>query len=107
MRRICMGIRVGSGLGFIVGAVLLLAGCDSIHESKDFERHRYSQLSGLVMSAVYHATLQAIVARDFPVMRGRVRLPTWQKLWLVWRCLRQEKRRYRHNLRHGTISTKP
>ena len=70
------------------------------------EVDRYRQLSGLVMSAVYHATLKAIVARDYPVMRGRVRLPTWRKLLLVWRCLRQEKRRYRTNLRNGVISAK-
>ncbi len=59
------------------------------------EVDRYSQLSGLLMSAVYRPTLKAIMARDYPVMQGRVRLPTWRKLWLVWRCLRQEKRRYR------------
>ncbi len=67
------------------------------------EVDRYSQLSGLLMSAVYRATLKAIIARDYPVMQGRVRLPTWHKLWLVWRALRQEKKRYRHNLRNGTV----
>ena len=59
------------------------------------EADRYSQLSGLLMSAVYRPTLKAIVTRDYPVMQGRVRLPSWRKLWLVWSCLRQEKRRYR------------
>ena len=29
----------------MAAAVLALTACDSIHESKDFERHRYSQLS--------------------------------------------------------------
>ena len=67
------------------------------------EVDRYRQLSGLVMSAVYHATLRAIVARGYPVMQGRVRLPTWKKLLLVWQCLRREKKRYRHNLRSGLI----
>jgi phytoene synthase len=69
------------------------------------EVDRYSQLSGLLMSAVYRATLKEIVARDYPVMLGRVRLPIWRKLWLVWRCLRQEKKRYRHNRRNGTLRT--
>ena len=69
------------------------------------EVDRYRQLSGLLMSAVYHATLREIVARNYPVMSGRVRLSTWRKLWLVWRCLRQEKRRYRHYQRSGAIST--
>ncbi len=68
------------------------------------EVDRYSQLSGLLMSSVYHATLQAIIARDYPVMRGRVRLPAWRKLWLVWRCLHNEKRRYRQNIRRGIIT---
>jgi phytoene synthase len=59
------------------------------------EIDRYRQLSGLLMAAIYHATLREIVTRDYPVMQGRVRLPAWRKLWLVWRTLRQEKRRYR------------
>jgi phytoene synthase len=58
------------------------------------EVDRYRQLSGLLMSAIYHATLREIVARDYPVLQGRVRLPLWRKLFLVWRTLRQEKRRH-------------
>jgi phytoene synthase len=69
------------------------------------EIDRYRQLSGLLMSAIYHATLGEIVARGYPVMQGRVRLPGWRKLWLVWRCLRQEKRRYRRNRDHGLFTT--
>lgn len=68
------------------------------------EVDRYNQLSGLLMSAVYRATLQEIIKRDYPVMQGRVRLPTWRKLWLVWRCLRQEKRRHNRNLRNGVLT---
>jgi phytoene synthase len=68
------------------------------------EVDRYRQLSGLLMSAVYHATLREIVARDYPVMQGRVRLPLWRKLWLVWRSLRQERRRYHRNLRSGLLN---
>lgn len=32
-------------LALLVAGIGLLVGCDAIHESKDFERHRYSQLS--------------------------------------------------------------
>lgn len=42
--RVLCDARLRHVAGLIVSAVLLTA-CDSIHESKDFERHRYSQLS--------------------------------------------------------------
>lgn len=45
MQRISEGARRGSGVALIVVVALLLVACDSIHDSKDFERHRYSQLS--------------------------------------------------------------
>lgn len=39
------GCRAGWRAAFVCGAVTVLAGCQGMHESKDFERHRYSQLS--------------------------------------------------------------
>ena len=66
------------------------------------EVDRYKQLSGLLMSAVYHSTLDKIIDSDFPVMQGRIRLPAWRKLWLVLRCLRQEKKRFRLYQNHGS-----
>ena len=45
------------------------------------ETDRYRQLSGLLMSAVYHTTLKSIVSQGYPVMCGKVRLSKWRKLW--------------------------
>jgi len=39
------GRSAGWRVAFVCGTVATLAACQSIHESKDFERHRYSQLS--------------------------------------------------------------
>jgi phytoene synthase len=36
-----------------------------------------------VMSRTYRALLEAIVARDYDVFSGRVRVSTWRKLWFV------------------------
>jgi hypothetical protein len=35
----------GLGLIVVLATAVSLSACDSIHESKDFERHKYSQLS--------------------------------------------------------------
>ena len=45
MRRVRYRYFRGLSLCFMVAMAGLLSACDSIHESKDFERHRYSQLS--------------------------------------------------------------
>jgi len=63
------------------------------------ESDRYAQLSGLVMAAIYRKVLRRIEKLDYPVLQQRVTLPLWQKLWIAWRCARQEKQRaraYRH-----------
>lgn len=39
------GRGAGWGPVFVCGILAALAGCESMHKSKDFERHRYSQLS--------------------------------------------------------------
>jgi phytoene synthase len=41
----------------------------------------------LVMLRTYRALLDEIVARDFDVFAGRVRLPRWYKVWLAVRAL--------------------
>lgn len=41
----------------------------------------------LVMLRTYRALLDRIVARDFDVFAGRVRLPRWYKVWLAVRAL--------------------
>ena len=45
MRQVRNRIFSGGILVSVLAMVGLLSACDSIHESKDFERHRYSQLS--------------------------------------------------------------
>ncbi|MBT8444935.1 MAG: hypothetical protein HKN81_04745 [Gammaproteobacteria bacterium] len=45
MRRVRNRLVRGLGIVFVLATAALLSACDSIHESKDFERHRYSQLS--------------------------------------------------------------
>lgn len=59
------------------------------------EQDRYAQRSGIVMAEIYHALLQRIIKLNYPVLRKRVNLPTWEKLWLAWRCIRREKKRAR------------
>lgn len=61
-------------------AYTLLPACD-----------RYTQRSGLIMAAIYHALLDEIERRHYDVLGKRVRLPTWKKLWLAWKTARREK----------------
>lgn len=57
------------------------------------EVDRASQRSGIIMAAIYRRILQRIVEEDYPVLQRRVALAKWHKLWLAWRCYRNEKRR--------------
>ncbi len=59
------------------------------------EQDRYAQRSGLIMAEIYHAVLQSIIKQNYPVLRKRVTLPLWRKLWLAWRCARREQKRAR------------
>ncbi len=56
------------------------------------EVDRYSQRTGLIMAAVYEATLEEIVAENFPVLARRVSLSAPRKLWIAWSTARREKR---------------
>ena len=56
---------------------------------------RYRQRSGLIMAAIYLSTLDAIVQQGYPVLRRRVRLSRWRKLWIAWRTASGETRRQR------------
>ncbi|MDR3158494.1 MAG: presqualene diphosphate synthase HpnD [Zoogloeaceae bacterium] len=47
---------------------------------------RKSQRPGLIMAALYHALLQEMEARSFPVLRQRVGLSPRRKLWLAIRA---------------------
>jgi phytoene synthase len=66
------------------------------------EADRWNQRSGLIMSAIYHALLDKIRARQFEVMRGRVSVSPWSKLWIAWRTARKENQRHRHFLKSAT-----
>jgi len=65
------------------------------------EADRYSQRTGLVMSAIYEAVLARIIRDDYPVLERRVSLSPLRKLWLAWRTLRRESRRHRRALKRG------
>ncbi len=62
---------------------------------------RYMQRSGLVMAAIYRATLNHIIVDDYKVLEKRYALTPLRKLWLAWKTVRQEKARYkRYQLAH-------
>jgi phytoene synthase len=52
---------------------------------------RYTQRTGLIMSAIYQATLKEIERDGFQVMQHRVSLTPVRKLWIAWRTARREK----------------
>jgi len=58
---------------------------------------RYTQRTGLIMAAIYEATLDEIAHDNFQVMHHRVSLTPLRKLWLAWRTARREKRLFRRH----------
>lgn len=60
------------------------------------DEDRYTQRTGLIMAAIYEATLDEIERDDFQVMRHRVSLTPIKKLWIAWRTARREKHLHRH-----------
>lgn len=52
---------------------------------------RYSQRTGLIMAAIYEATLDEIEQDGFQVMQHRVSLTPLRKLWIAWRTARKQK----------------
>ena len=61
------------------------------------ESDRYSQRCGIIMSAIYQATLKEIEDDNFRVLDQRISLTPLHKLWIAWRTARQEKKRHRKN----------
>ncbi|HDY86104.1 hypothetical protein LCGC14_1367950 [marine sediment metagenome] len=59
------------------------------------EADRYTQRTGLIMAAIYKATLDEIEKDNFQVMQHRVSLTPLRKLWLAWRIARREKKLHR------------
>ncbi|NQY25618.1 MAG: presqualene diphosphate synthase HpnD [Piscirickettsiaceae bacterium] len=60
---------------------------------------RYTQRTGLVMSAIYEATLNEIINDNYQVMKHRVSLTPLRKLWIAWRTVRREKRLHKQQLK--------
>ncbi len=53
---------------------------------------RATQRTGLVMAAIYLATLDEIERDGFRVLEHRVHLTPLRKLWIAWRTARRERR---------------
>ncbi len=59
------------------------------------ETDRYSQRTGIIMAAIYQATLREIERDGLNVLRERVSLTPIRKLWIAWRTARAEKKRFK------------
>jgi len=59
------------------------------------EVDRYRQRTGIIMAAIYQATLQEIEADGLNVLTQRISLTPLRKLWIAWRTARAEKRRHK------------
>ncbi|WJW76656.1 presqualene diphosphate synthase HpnD [Thiohalobacter sp. IOR34] len=59
------------------------------------EADRYRHRSGLIMAAIYRATLEEIARDGFRVLEQRIALTPLRKLWIAWRTARGETRRAR------------
>ncbi|MFC1748577.1 presqualene diphosphate synthase HpnD [Pseudomonadota bacterium] len=59
------------------------------------EGDRYNQRSGIIMAAIYKATLEEIEKGGLDVLTQRVSLTPIRKLWIAWRTARAEKKRYK------------
>ncbi|HHH46156.1 MAG TPA: squalene synthase HpnD [Thiotrichales bacterium] len=59
------------------------------------EADRPGQIAGLIMAAIYRATLEEIRLDGFRVMEHRIELTPIRKLWIAWRTYRHERRQTR------------
>lgn len=59
------------------------------------EQDRLRQLPGLVMAAIYRATLDEIERDGCQVLTHRIALPPMRKRWIAWKTRRKEVRRAR------------
>lgn len=57
------------------------------------EEDRFNQRTGLIMSAIYEATLDELARDQFQVMQHRLSLTPLRKLWLAWKTARRERKR--------------
>lgn len=54
------------------------------------DEDRYAQRSGLIMAAIYQATLDEIERDGLRVLERRIALTPLRKLWIAWRTARRE-----------------
>jgi len=54
-------------------------------------QERESQRCGVIMSSIYYAILDKIATDPGAVLKRRVSIPTWKKLWLAWNTARSER----------------
>ncbi|HKK06297.1 MAG TPA: presqualene diphosphate synthase HpnD [Gammaproteobacteria bacterium] len=59
------------------------------------EIDRLAQRSGIIMAAIYQATLDEIAADGYRVLEHRISLTPLRKLWIAWTTARRERRRHR------------
>jgi len=59
------------------------------------EQDRYRQRSGLIMAAIYRATLEEIARDGYRVLEHAIALTPLRKLWIAWSTARREKQRHR------------
>ena len=59
------------------------------------EQDRMQQLPGLVMAAIYQATLNEIERDGCQVLKHRIALPPLRKRWIAWKTRRDETQRAR------------
>lgn len=59
------------------------------------EVDRYRQRTGIIMAAIYQATLQEIEADGLNVLTQRISLTPIRKLWIAWKTARAEKKRFK------------
>ena len=64
------------------------------------EIDRYSQRTGLIMAAIYHALLDKIGNNSCKVLTQRVGIAPLRKLWIAWQTNRKETRRYHTGMKH-------
>ena len=59
------------------------------------DEDRYSQRSGIIMSAIYQCLLEKINDNPLTIFKKRTSLSPLRKLWIAWTTNRREKRRHR------------
>jgi len=67
------------------------------------EEDRFNQRCGLIMAAIYQATLKEIEDDGYRVLEHRIKLTPLRKLWLAWKTARRErkfKNYTKHQLNH-------